>query len=347
MDFDSQIKTLTERISTLKNGITTEEATKNAFIMPFLQLLGYDVFNPLEVIPEFVADVGVKKGEKVDYAIIQDNNPIMIIECKKWQEDLNVHSTQLFRYFSTTKARFGILTNGIKYFFYTDLVEKNIMDEKPFLEFDFENIKDASKAQLQKFKKDSFDIDKIISSASELKYIKEAKQLLEAEIKEPSDEFVRFFGKQIYQGKLTEKVLESFKGIVKKATSQTITELVNERLTSALNKEKDEQEKELEPEEPESKIETTNEEIEGYHIVKSIVRQVGESDKIQYKDTQSYFAIYYDKQTQPICRLHFNRKKKYIGIFDENKNENRVEVEFLDDIFKHSQNLKDTVVRYN
>ena len=135
MDFKDQIKILGERVVKLKDQIATEEATKNAFIMPFLQSLGYDVFNPVEVIPEYVTDIGTKKGEKIDYAIFKDGNPIILIECKHCNQNLDLHEGQLLRYFHVSKAKFGILTNGVIYKFYSDLVEANKMDEKPFLEF--------------------------------------------------------------------------------------------------------------------------------------------------------------------------------------------------------------------
>ena len=125
MDFKDQIKVLAERVIKLKENLQTEEATKTALIMPFIQALGYDIFDPTEVIPEYTCDLGIKKGEKIDYAICQDNAPIILVECKHWKENLDAHNSQLFRYFHVSKARFGILTNGIIYRFYTDLVEKN------------------------------------------------------------------------------------------------------------------------------------------------------------------------------------------------------------------------------
>ena len=119
MDLKDQLKLIADRANKLKDQIQTEEATKNAFIMPFLQSLGYDVFNPLEVVPEFVADLGLKKGEKIDYAIFIDSKPSILIECKHWNQNLSVHDGQLLRYFHTSKARFGLLTNGIIYRFVT------------------------------------------------------------------------------------------------------------------------------------------------------------------------------------------------------------------------------------
>ena len=86
MDFKGHIKQLSERVAKLKENIGTEEATKTAFIMPFIQALGYDVFDPTEVVPEFTCDLGIKKGEKIDYAIYKDGQPIILIECKNWQQ---------------------------------------------------------------------------------------------------------------------------------------------------------------------------------------------------------------------------------------------------------------------
>ena len=128
MSFYDDIKNFSQRIVTLKDSIQTEEATKMSLIVPFFQLLGYDVFNPAEFCPEYTADVGIKKGEKVDYAIIVNDEPSILIECKWCGDSLDKHGSQLFRYFGTSPAKFGILTNGVLYRFYTDLDESNKMD---------------------------------------------------------------------------------------------------------------------------------------------------------------------------------------------------------------------------
>src|SRR5215217_8875501 len=178
MDFKDSILHFASRVDKLCPQIKTEEATKNALIMPFIQLLGYDVFNPFEVSPEFIADIGIKKGEKVDYAILNNNKPILLIECKHYTEDLNPHNSQLFRYFHTTDSKFGLLTNGVCFKFYTDLVTPNKMDEKPFFEFNITEIKDNEIAELKKFHKSYFDVENITNTASELKYLNEMKALL-------------------------------------------------------------------------------------------------------------------------------------------------------------------------
>lgn len=151
MDFKDQIRQIAERIPVLKDNLPTEEATKNALIMPFIAALGYDVFNPLEVLPEMSCDIGKKKGEKIDYAIIANNEPVILIECKHWAQNLNLHETQLLRYFTVSKAKFGVLTNGIIYRFYTDLEETNKMDEKPFLEINLTDLRPTQIEELKKF----------------------------------------------------------------------------------------------------------------------------------------------------------------------------------------------------
>ena len=148
--------------------------------------MGYDVFNPTEVVPEFVADLGLKKGEKIDYAIFKDSAPIILIECKHWAQNLDLHDGQLLRYFHVSKARFGLLTNGIVYRFYSDLVEANKMDEKPFLEFAITDIKDNQIEELKKFHKSYFDAESIVNTASELKYANELRNLLSQELNNPS-----------------------------------------------------------------------------------------------------------------------------------------------------------------
>jgi len=160
--------------------------------MPFIQALGYDVFNPLEVVPELTADVGTKKGEKVDYAIMRDGKPSIIFECKKAGEELSInHASQLFRYFHVTESKFAVLTNGVCYKFFTDLDEPNKMDEKPFLEFDLLDFTDHDIVELKKFNKNIFDVNVITGTAEDLKYTRSIKNLLLTWMNNPSDELIK------------------------------------------------------------------------------------------------------------------------------------------------------------
>ncbi len=349
MELHSQLKGLAEKVDQLKDKIDTEESTKHAFTLPFINILGYDTFNPIEVMPEFTADLGLKKGEKVDYAIFQSGNPILIIECKHWKQNLNVHNSQLFRYFHVTKARFALLTNGIQYKFYTDLEQPNKMDEKPFLEFDITKLKESTVKEIEKFHKSKFDVSSIVDNASNLKYTREIKSLIDQEIIEPSQDFVKLFANKTYNGRLTSKVLEEFTDIVNKAFNQIISERVNDRLNSALNKEQEKQQAEEQVEEQQkSKVETTEEEMEGYQIVVAILRRKIGKDRIVHRDTQSYFGILLDDNNRkPICRLHLNGGVKYIGLFDQDKKETREKIETVDEIYRFEKQLLNTIEFYD
>jgi hypothetical protein len=359
MDFIDQIQALATKIQKARDFIQTEEATKNAFVLPFIQALGYDVFNPLEVIPEFTADVGIKKGEKVDYAIFHDGKPIILFECKKcgWKLDRDCAS-QLYRYFSVTDARIGILTDGIIYQFYTDLEEKNKMDEKPFMEFNVLDIQEPLVPELKKLTKGAFNIEATLNAATELKYTKEIRRIMSEELNSPSEEMVRLFTSRVYTGRLTQAVKEQFTDIVKRALHQFIADRINERIKTALSGEDiqgtQEQKDGGDVSEPAAKstpvddgIVTTDEEREGFYIVKSIVREVVDPARVVFRDTQTYFSVLLDDNNRkPICRLHLNRAQKYLGLLDEQKNEERVPIDSLNDIYQHAEHLKKTVFRY-
>lgn len=356
MDFKDSIKQLSGRVLKLKDSILTEEATKNAFIMPFINALGYDVFDPLEVVPEMTCDIAMKKGEKIDYAIMKEGEPILLIECKHWAQDLNLHDNQLIRYFNVSKAKFGLLTNGVIYRFYTDLIEPNKMDEKPFLEVDITDIRDNQIEELKKFHKSYFDVENILSSASELKYTGELKAIFAKEFANPSADFVKYFAKQVYDGVITAKLLEQFTSLTKRSISTYINDLISERLKTALKTEStsdetivSEQSSSMEANsEEESKIVTTEEEIESYMIVKSILRPIVDISRVVYRDAQTYFAILLDDNNRkPICRMYFNSiSKKYISTFDENKKETKHEITSLNDIYNFSQELYDIIRFY-
>lgn len=358
MDFIDKIRDLSARIPAQLEHIQTEEATKNALIMPFISALGYNVFDPMEVTPELHADVPKKKGEKVDYAILREGKPIMLFECKWHGYDLNnAHMKQLHSYFHNTEARFGVLTNGIIYRFFTDLEKPNIMDSSSFFEFNMLDIREQDVEELKKFTKSIFDIDGIVSTASDLKYTREIKRIMAEELQQPSDNFVRFFASQVYSGRMTQSVIECFTPTVQRALKQFINERVNERLKTALDTDisstesaqisADTTSEAVETPEKPSVI-TTTEELEGYHIVKAILREVVDVNRIVMRDVQSYCGILLDdKNNKPICRLWFNSKKKHIGFFDnEQKKEEKVLIENLDEIYKYADRLKVTITFY-
>lgn len=356
MSFENEISALAQRASSVIDSLQTEEATKNALIMPFIKALGYDVFDPTEVIPEFTADIGTKKGEKVDYAIMNGGEMIMLFECKKASDALgNAANSQLYRYFSVTHSRIAVLTNGVIYQFYSDLEEPNKMDIKPFLEIDLLNLRDEHLIEVRKLSKESFDLDQMLSTANELKYTGEIARILHDQIENPEEDFVKFFYTRTSStGRFMGSVKEQYTDFVQKAIRQYINDRVNRRLRTALEQEstppigQNSEETEDSSQEDTSGIITTEEELEAYHIVKSIVRQVVSADRIAYRDTKSYMGILLDDNNRkPICRLWFNTSQKYLGTFDETKNETRSPIYSLDDIYEHADQLKSMAVQYD
>lgn len=353
MDFKDQIKQLAERAEKLKDSLQTEEATKNALIMPFLQAMGYDVFNPLEVLPEFTCDIGTKKGEKIDYAIFRDNQPIILVECKHWKQDLTLYDNQLLRYFHVSNAKFGLLTNGVVYKFYTDLETPNKMDEKPFLEINLFDLKNSTIEELKKFHKTYFDVENILSSASELKYTSQLKTVINNEFANPSPEFVKLFAKQVYDGVITPKLLEQFTSLVKRSISGLISDTISDRLKTALKTETSQEEvvvlqEDNQTDSDKSGIVTTDEELEGFMLVKAILREVTDVSRVAYRDAQTYFAVLFDDNNRkPIVRLYFNSpSNKYIITFDKDKKETRHNIVSLNDIYQYANELKDVVKSY-
>lgn len=345
MDFIDELKQFSKRVETVKDSIQTEEATKTSIIMPFFAMLGYDVFNPTEFCPEYTADVGIKKGEKVDYAILKDGAPIILIEAKWIGENLQKHDSQLFRYFGTSKAKFAILTNGQIYKFFTDLEEPNKMDEKPFLTVDILDIKEPQVAEIKKFCKSNFDIDAIFDIASELKYVNAFKSLFLQQLQNPTDDFVKLFLNDIYSGVKTQNVVDKFRPILKKSLNQCITETMNDKIKTVLDKnettDEDTQNVDQEDQKREKNIITTDEELEGYFIVKNILKDTAPMQDIFYRDTESYMSVLYkDNRNKWICRFVFTDTQKYILIPDENKKAVRHDIKNVYDI----QNYKDALI---
>lgn len=355
MELMEKLRGLSEKIRQQGPGIKTEEATKNAFVMPFIHnILGYDVFDPNEVTPEFIADVGTKKGEKVDYAILQNSQIQILIECKKFGDPLNInHASQLFRYFHVTTARVSILTNGQVYQFFTDLDAPNKMDQKPFLELDLLDIDDYIVPELKKLTKGAFDLESVISAAGELKYLSQIKKIVANQFVAPEEDFVKLFASRVYEGVITQRVRDQFSSLTKRALGQFLNDQINERLKSAMNSNAvasvvaDTPEAEDIGDKSDDLITTTLEEIEGYHVVKAIVRAVVDVKRVVQRDTQSYMGILLDDNNRkPICRLHFNRTQKYVGIFDETKSETRHPISSIDEIYNFSDVLRKTVGFY-
>lgn len=306
----NKIRILSEKVKNIKETITTEESTKTAFVLPLLQILGYDIFNPLELIPECHSDIGSKKGEKVDYCVCLNQSPTIIIECKNWSEDLNCHVNQLIRYYHTSKAKFGLLTNGIKYCFFTDLDNLNVMDSDPFFIFNLLSFSEEELDTLIEFSKSKFSEENILTIAEKLKYLSKFKNVILKELSSPSEEFNKLLIKQVFSGRLVQKQKEKFSEIINTA----LEELFDFKKLI-----------------PESLVTTTKEELDFY---KNIVDKLPQYKQyISYKDFKGHFSIILHNSTRKcIVKALFNKDKKYIILFD-GESEKKIEynVDALDE----------------
>ncbi len=354
MDLIDKLNELANRIQRQKDSVLTEEAAKTAFVLPFIQALGYDVFNPSEVIPELTADHGVKKGEKVDYAIKQEDKITILIECKSIGTPLSTKCAgQLFRYFAVTEAKFGVLTDGVRYIFFSDLENENKMDDRPFFEFNLFQFNETQVDELKKFTKTSFDLDTIISTASNLKYHRALLAEIKAEFDSPSDDLIKLLTSRVYSGRITQQVRDQFGELCQKALRDYLREQVNERLKSALEPETEikkevitTEDKADQPSSSDDGIETTPEEWEAYRIIQAIGAELTDPERITIRDAKSYCAILFDNNNRrPICRLYFGKTKMSVGIFLPSGEKN-VPLEKVLNLYQQKEDIKVAVQQY-
>lgn len=337
MDFRTSILQLAESIKKHKDAIQTEEATKNAFIMPMIAALEYDIFNPFEVVPEMDCDL-TKKGDKIDYAIKKNNNTIILIECKHCKQNLNLYSTQLSKYYAASNARFGVLTNGIEYRFYTDIDKINIMDEMPFLTVDMLHLSDIDIELLENFKKSHFYEKKILDIARELKYTEEIKRIISCNILNPTNDYIRFIIRQIYNGAITNNITLQFTPIIKKAINTVIDDVVKSRV--GLIGANEENHIHIETNKDESTTEIAKEKIEAYNIIKEILKNnVGINDLI-YQDYKSYFLVAIGNKYWGVCRIKVKAKNLYIYFPKrEYSSYEKIKLENANGIYQYSERL--------
>lgn len=350
MDFKDSIRQLSQKAAQFKDNLLTEEATKTTLVLPFIMALGYDVFNPLEVVPEMDCALVNKKSDKIDYAIMIDNKPIMLIECKQANVNLELHTTQLQKYFAASNAKFGLLTNGIEYRFYTDLDKLNIMDEKHFLQVNILDMTDNDIEQLKKFHKSYYNEGDILSTAQDLKYSTEIRDILAAEINSPSANLVKLIAKQVYNGQATQKAIDFFTPIVKRCFNEIINDIIQDRLNLASNHLNttavEEQLQTTEPVQaeepvPSDGIITTQDELDSYNIVRSILCRKISASKIEYKDFKTYFCVYVKNSSHWICRFYYGSYKKQLCLPQDNYSSNvKLELQYIDDLFNYSEHLE-------
>jgi hypothetical protein len=336
MGFAEDFAKLSDQVRKRADQVVGEEATKMALVVPFLSALGYDIYDPTEVMPEYVADFAIKKAgqfEKVDYALAINGTIVMLVEAKARGEKAEAHDGQLSRYFNgLLKTKVAIVTNGIEYRFFTDLRDKNFMDKEPFFSFNLLQYEPKDIENLKFFHRDNFDATAINRQAEEMVYVKGMTQLIGNLLRFPSEEFVRFLATELgkvslsyeIQGRITSKVIEKFEPIVKKSIQSSLLELMTRSLSQEMaqavegsNASKQAEieediEQDAQEQEPEgSNIVTTAEELEAFERIKTIVQaSTNYGLQVKYKDTISYFGVNLGKSNWWFLRLYLSQQKK-------------------------------------
>ncbi|MFD1253728.1 hypothetical protein DEVEQU_03567 [Devosia equisanguinis] len=344
MSFKEDVADLAKRAISAQAVAQTEEATKNAIVLPFLRVLGFDVFDPTQIIPEYVADIGLKKGEKIDYACKIGDRIEYLVEAKSVSTNLrDAQYSQLFRYFHTCDTNIGILTNGLHIWFFTDLDAPNKMDASPFFKFDLLSYDENDLKELEKFHKSNFSIENIQAAASSLKYLRGAMNFIESQWANPDEEFVRFIAREFYEGKLTGAVVSDLKPIVRRAFDDLFRQRAKHKIDVAFDSGPEEEI----PAVSDSKIETTPEEMQGFMIVRAIAAEVAPVSRITLRDAQSYCAILFDDNNRkPVARMHFNGKTKFLSVFGPDKEASRFDIEDIDGIFVAREAIRTVVGFY-
>ena len=309
-------------------------------------MLGYDIFDPSEVVPEFTADHGTKKGEKVDYALMLNGIPAILIEAKIYGANLDEEKiSQLFRYFSVTDTHFGILTDGVTYRFFSDLEQPNTMDKKPFFEFNMFDYSEQHVKDLKRFTKSIFQVSEITDAARQLKYTSELKRVITLQISNPSDDFVKLLVKPFYPGRFTPSVRDMFVGLVRDAFTEYVNDSVDFRLNAALARveeqkhdSQDKQQTEM-VEITENVSEFSDLEIEAYNIVKAIVGDVVDIERLTLRRFAKHTRVLLDdNQLKTVCSLYFMNGKDSISI---GKNGDSVEIDNSNELYDNVDILKE------
>ena len=340
-NFINKLSNHIEHVKRVGIHCSTEETTKQALILPLLDILGFSPYDPTKVLAEFAADFpGVKATERVDYALYCNGQPVMFIEAKPFTANLSNHAPQLSRYFnSSLGVTIGAITNGKEWRFFTDLINTNVMDEKPFLTIDFTKHKAEELTQLAEFKHDNFHADKLRFFAEENQYIQQFKIVIKLSINEIILDFVRYLAQQAnISRQLNTKFLENIQPFVKQAVEQAISDTVVKGLSSPTIITA--QPIEINP----SPIETVdiqqdtvsdilhsdNEKIittVSEQILFKLVQELLPEHELIAKDTESYFSVLYqNKNNRWLFRYDVNRKRPTIQFIVPIDDSRRIEL---------------------
>lgn len=347
-DFQEIVSNLSAKAAQYKGKTLTEEATKHFLILPFISALGYDIFDIAEVMPEFTADIGIRQKERIDYAILKDGKPVILIECKPVSSNLTIQNEgQLFRYFQTCDARFAVLTNGIQYKFYTDSEKSNIMDSTPFFELDLDNADIAAMTILESFKKEKFNTDDLLWHAKNLKHITLAKEVVSKELQVPSEELIHLIASKMYPAvRFTEKMRKELTPIISSAFASIINSRIRAALDTTLDTVENKEEDNFNSIQKREII-TTQDEYDAFYTIRGICVELVEPERIVMRDAKSYCAVLFDDNNRmPVARLYFNNPNKLmLGIFS-GRNEEKIVISNVREIFGFKEDFLRTVHKY-
>ncbi|MBD2785408.1 type I restriction enzyme HsdR N-terminal domain-containing protein [Xenorhabdus sp. DI] len=324
-NFKQKLKHHVEHVKNVGEHCSTEETTKQALILPFLDILGFSPYDPQKVKAEYGADFpGVKANERVDYALFCQGVPVMFIEAKGYKEKIENHCPQLSRYFnSTPEVTISAITNGQEWRFFTDLKQKNVMDPSPFLRIRMDEISDADASQLYRFRHDKFKPEALRTLAEESVYLSAFTKTISSSLRDVDSEFVRYVASRSHvERQLNQRFIESITPLVKQAVEKSVSAMVVSGLSSKhlpideipndkeLSVENSEPDMIIDPDNP--NIITTKNELTLFEKVKSVI---GEEVDLQYKDTESYFGILYQGKSNRWMIRYFDKKNNpYIQI---------------------------------
>jgi hypothetical protein len=293
---NEEIITLANKIKEYKSVVLSEEATKMAFILPFISMLGYDVFNPTEVIPEVECDIS-KRSDRIDYAVFIDRKPAFLVECKAAGISLNGYVNQAAKYFVASRARFIILTNGIDYWFFTDLKDRNLMDEKPFFTINLLNANYRDMKFMEKFSRDNFNESALSQSARIVSHRQELRDEINSILSSPSDDFIRMVVSKFYDGVITKSVIDEFAPLVCEAISD-FAGRDNVLPNTVVSREQDQVMKDI---------------SDAFDIIKSIILDFDNSQEVVYKVFKTNVRIAILNKWHYVCKLDFTDSRKRIG----------------------------------
>jgi hypothetical protein len=345
--FKKNLEELALQIKEKKSQISNEQETKQFLIIPFIRALGYNPDIPGEVKFEFPADLEPKKGEKIDIALLKDNRPVIFIEAKPANTILDNFDAQLRKYYHNYhETRFGVITNGEEYRFFSDTQKDNVMDKVPFLVVNFSKLKESDLKNLLKFKKENYHEKNLCNIALDLHYLPAITEAFKELFKKPSDDFIAaLFRFALPEKKITPTIQSKLPDIVREAIRNAIMEMTLKGVEGFQSTTIIPQQENFEKlgDQP------TLEENEGYYIVKAILHGVADPSRVAIRGFKYNCGILLDNsQNRPICRICFREKEKYVIVYDNlEKKENKFKIENINDLFKFGDHFKKTVMFYD